>query len=61
MTRTRDEILRHIRDLENEWRMLEDASMSSPHGCFAQGIPSGNCDSDGHYMCDECKEKKPLR
>ena len=25
---------------------------------FNPGKPNGNCDSDGHYMCLECSERK---
>jgi hypothetical protein len=24
---------------------------------FARGTPAGTCDTDGHYLCDECRER----
>lgn len=26
---------------------------------FAYGKPQGDCRTDGHYLCDECKERDP--
>lgn len=36
-------------------------SWQDPCGEFRYGEPSGQCHSDGHYLCDECKWADPLR
>ena len=31
-----------------------------PTNDYTPGIPSGTCESDGHYMCEECKWLDPV-
>jgi hypothetical protein len=38
---------RHVRDI------------TSPCGLYEPGDPSGDCQSDGHYMCKECVHLQP--
>lgn len=30
-------------------------SVDHPCSAFTPGVPRGTCDSDGHYICQECK------
>lgn len=30
---------------------------SAPCEAFEPGTPRGECETDGHYLCDECKER----
>lgn len=31
----------------------------APCELFVTGVSSGDCEGDGHYLCEECEEKKP--
>lgn len=31
----------------------------APCDAFAPGKPAGKCETDGHYMCDECSNRAP--
>jgi hypothetical protein len=30
----------------------------NPCTAFEPGLPDGDCETDGHYMCDECTKMK---
>lgn len=32
-----------------------------PSGDYNSGHPNGNCDGDGHYLCQECTNHKPMK
>ncbi len=36
-----------------------DPEFPCPSRAFEAGEPSGNCDTDGHYMCAECVHCRP--
>lgn len=32
-----------------------EAKENCPYDNYAEGIPSGECESNGHYLCQDCK------
>src|SRR5690606_4994163 len=42
-----------VRDLDDEGNLSRDNC-----DAFDPGTPGGTCSTDGHYMCDECTERK---
>lgn len=58
-------IARNLMPLNNDSVIIPDGTpgmrdVNSPCEYFQPGEPSGlTCEGDGHYLCNECEEKKP--
>jgi hypothetical protein len=40
-------------------RPERDLDFPCPSRAFEPGIPAGDCDTDGHYVCAECAHARP--
>ena len=51
----KDEALKTLEQYTIEQKhQLRDISADCPTKDFEHGTPRGNCEGDGHYMCNEC-------
>lgn len=47
------QILREYEEQANH-NIRDSIENDCPSKDYKKGTPNGNCDSDGHYMCNEC-------
>jgi hypothetical protein len=56
---TAREMVRLNVGLDRPARSERDPDAPCPSDAFEPGAPSGDCDTDGHYMCSECVHCRP--
>lgn len=45
-------------ELQQRHQVRENIENDCPSEGFEKGIPNGECEGDGHYMCKECIKYK---